>query len=316
MGSANGRNWETVNPGVTHVLDGIEGDMYAGYFAELEPGIVTGSFVWVDRSNPECSFVNPTTAGVLPMRNLLATSVDGGASWGDWRELDLGPEDGCSCTGPVFSPAPGVLAFPYETWKSYDDPGPGNHTASLRISRDRGRTWGERRIVAADPGGRMFFWDQRIAVHPESGELVAMFWTHDRERGTDIENHICWSPGVEREWIWPTPVGWPGQHCQPIALGGSRLAAVHTERTPPGGIIVRLSDDFGRTWRNDSILRIYEPPAQPDTIETDFEEFWQSMMAWPFGHPRGVLTPEGDMLVAWYAGTNDVIGIEWARVSL
>lgn len=316
MGSANGRDWETVNPGVTHVLDGIEGDMYAGYFAELEPGIVTGSFVWVDRSNPECSFVNPTTAGVLPMRNLLATSVDGGASWGDWRELDLGPEDGCSCTGPVFSPEPGVLAFPYETWKSYDDPGPGNHTASLRISRDLGRTWDERRIVAADPGGRMFFWDQRIAVHPESGELVAMFWTHDRERGTDIENHICWSPGVEHEWTWPTPVGWPGQHCQPIALGGSRLAAVHTERTPPGGIIVRLSDDFGRTWRNDSILRIYEPPAQPDTAETDFEEFWQSMMAWPFGHPRGVLTPEGDLLIAWYAGTNDVIGIEWARVSL
>ena len=52
MGSDNGRDWEVVHPGLTHELDGIEGDMYAGYLAELTPGVLTGSFVWVDRSNP------------------------------------------------------------------------------------------------------------------------------------------------------------------------------------------------------------------------------------------------------------------------
>lgn len=316
MGSANGRDWAVVHPGLTQVLDGIEGDMYAGYLAQLTPSTLTGSFVWVDRSDPHLSFVNPVTAGVLQMRNLLATSTDDGATWHDWRELDLGPDEGCSCTGPVFEPEPGVLAFPYETWKSYDDPGPGNHTASLRISRDSGRSWDERRIVAADPSGRVFFWDQRMAVHPETGELVAMFWTHDRELATDIGNHICWSPAIDREWSWPAPTGWSGQHCQPVALGGNRLAAVHTERTPPGGIIVRLSDDFGRTWLGDRTLRVYAPPASPASTEENFEEFWQSMMSWPFGHPRAVVTPEGDLLVAWYAGSGDVIGMNWARVAL
>lgn len=316
MGSANGRDWETVHLGLSHRLDGIEGDVYAGYFAELEPRILTGAFVWVDRSNPDLSFVNPETAGVLEMRNLLATSVDGGASWHNWRELDLGPEEGCSCTGPIFEAAPGVLGFPYETWKSYDDPRPGVHTASLRLSYDGGLTWNERDMVAADPLHRLFFWDQRIAVHPESGELVAMFWTHDRERGADIENHICWRPRTGAAWSWPASTGWPGQHCQPIALGGDRLAAVHTERTLPGGIVVRLSDDFGRTWRDDAVLRIYEPPARPAAAKAGFEEFWQSMMTWPFGHPRGVLTPEGDVLIAWYAGTDDVTGMSWARVAI
>jgi hypothetical protein len=94
------------------------------------------------------------------------------------------------------------------------------------------------------------------------------------------------------------------------------LAAIHTERTAPGGIIVRLSDDFGRTWDAAPPLRLYDPPASPSTADSSFEEFWQSMMTWPFGHPRAVATPEGDMLAAWYAGNDDVIGMRWARISV
>lgn len=316
MGSANGRDWEIVHPGLTIELDGIEGDMYAGYLAELTPGTLTGSFVWVDRSNPDLSFVHPETAGVLEMRNLLATSRDGGVTWEDWRELDLGPEDGCSCTGPIFAPEPGVLAFPYETWKAYEDPSPGSHTASLRFSRDRGATWEERRIVAADPEERVFYWDQRIAVHPETGELIVMFWTHDREAASDIDNHMAWCHSVKASWSRPISAGWSGQHCQPLALGGDMLAAIHTERTGRGGIIVRLSDDFGRTWSAAPPLRIYEPALAPVAGEASFEAFWQSMMRWPFGHPRAVITPEDEILAAWYAGIDDVIGMRWARIAL
>lgn len=314
MGSADGRTWETIHPGITLVLDGIEGDMYAGYLAELSPGTLTGSFLWVDRSDPHRSFVHPETAGVLPMRNLLARSTDGGASWTDWFELDLGPEQGCSCTGPVFEIASGALAFPYETWKAYDDPSDGTHTASLRLSRDGGATWAERIIVATDPKAERFFWDQRIAVHPVTGELVAMFWTHDRRLGQDLPNNIAWGRGEDCEWSEPVSTGWSGQHCQPLALGGDLLAAIHTERTPPGGIVVRLSDDFGRTWRDDA-LRIYRPAAAAPSGASTFEAFWQSMMTWPFGHPRAVATPEGDILAAWYAGENDVIGMRWARIA-
>ena len=153
-------------------------------------------------------------------------------------------------------------------------------------------------------------------MHPQTGELVAMFWTHDRKVGADVENHICWSAAIGRQWSWPVPTGWSGQHCQPVALGGDRLAAVHTERTPPGGIIVRLSDDFGHTWPEDRTLRIYAPASKPTEAEMNFEDFWQSMMTWPFGHPRALVTPEGDLLVAWYAGTDDTIGMNWARVSV
>ena len=78
-----GQSWETLQPGMTAAVDGVEGNLYSGYFTELEPGRLLGAFVWVDRSNPELSFVNPETAGVLPMKALLAESADGGASWDD-----------------------------------------------------------------------------------------------------------------------------------------------------------------------------------------------------------------------------------------
>ena len=75
-------------------------------------------------------------------------------------------------------------------------------------------------------------------------------------------------------------------------------------------------DDFGRTWPAERTLRIYEPAAGPASQEQSFEAFWQSMMSWPFGHPRAVVTPEGELLVAWYAGSGDVIGMNWACVAL
>jgi len=76
-----GVSWQALHPGTTAVVDGVEGNLYAGYFTEINPNRLLGVFVWVDRSNPELSFVNPETAGVLPMRNLLAESRDGGKTW-------------------------------------------------------------------------------------------------------------------------------------------------------------------------------------------------------------------------------------------
>ncbi|MCC6944916.1 MAG: exo-alpha-sialidase [Thermomicrobiales bacterium] len=315
MGSDDGRVWSTIHPGLTRSIDDIEGDMYAGYFTESEPGALLGAFVWVDRSNPDLSFVHPQTAGILPTRNLLATSHDGGATWFDWWEVDLGPEQGCTVTGPVFAWGDGTLALPYETWKFYEDASPGSHTASLRLSPDRGRSWIDRKIVAADPESRLFYWDQRMAVDPGSGEAVAMFWTHDRQEGQDVENHIAWSSGPGMSWSTPQPAGWRGQHCQPLWLDDSRLLAVYVERDSPGGIALRLSPDFGRTWPGDDYLRVYDHAATATRSSDGFEAFWQEMMTWQFGHPRAVLNPDGTILIAWYAGHADATSVHWARVA-
>ncbi|MGH2558615.1 MAG: sialidase family protein [Thermomicrobiales bacterium] len=314
-----GATWETLHAGLTATVDGIVGNLYSGYFTELAPGRLLLTAVWVDRSNPALSFVNAETAGVLPMRVLIAESGDGGATLGPWRLVDLTPHEGSSCTGPVFRLPDGALALPYESWKEYDDPRPGLHGAHLRISRDEGQTWPEIATVAADPDGRMFYWDQRIAVHPETGRLVAMFWTHDRTVEQDVENHIARGEADGSGWTTPAATGWRGQHCEPIALGGDRLAAVYVHRHDPPSLRAVLSEDFGRTWRSESEVVFYdssvgtEPGSEGSRA---FEDFWQDMMAWRFGHPRGVALPNGDVLVAYYAGDERAASVHWARIGV
>jgi hypothetical protein len=313
-----GDHWETLHPGMSAHVDGVEGNLYSGYFTELASDCLIGAFVWVDRSNPALSFVNPQTAGVLPMRALFAHSVDGGDSWGPFREVDLGPENGCSCTGSIFTLAGGDLALPYESWKNYDDPSPGHHVAWLRVSSDGGQTWPEQVSVAADSAGRRFYWDQRSAAHPETGDLVAMFWTHDREREQDIDNHIAWGSPDGRRWSEPISAGWRGQHCQPLALGGDDLMALYVHRHDPPSLRAVVSHDFGTSWQSDEELVFYESEAgtEPGSAgEQAFEAFWQDMMAWRFGHPRGVLLPSGQVFVAFYAGNDAATSMHWVRIT-
>jgi hypothetical protein len=344
-----GHTWQTLHPGLTATIDGIEGNLYAGYFTEIgrasgaDPlighpettprddegverlhqqrvvGRLLGAFLWVDRSNPELSFVNAETAGVLPMRALLADSPDGGATWNDFREVDLRPQVACSVTGPIFDLPGGALALPYESWKEYNDPTPGEHIASLRLSFDGGETWPEMATVAAEPGSPVFYWDQRIAGHPVTGRLVTMFWTHDRDAATDIDNHIAWGSPDGREWSAPVPTGWRGQHCQPLPVGGDRVVALYVQRHDPPSLRAVLSEDFGRTWRRDEEIAFYQSEIGPEpggAGQRDFEDFWQDMMAWRFGHPRGVQLPNGDLFVAFYAGDAAATSMRWARVEL
>lgn len=313
-----GASWETLHPGLTATIDGIEGNLYSGHFTELAPDRLMGAFCWVDRSNPERSFVNPETTGLAPTRNLIAESSDGGEHLGPFREVDLSPDPGCTVTGPVVVLTGGELAFPYESWKEYDDPSPGVHAAHYRISSDGGQTWGENIVAASTVEDGIFYWDQRDATHPETGEIAVMYWTHDRAAETDIDNHISFGSPDGRLWSKPTPVGWRGQHCQPIALGGDRLAALYVHRHDPPSIRLVLSDDFGRSWDRDNELMIYGSGLGTEAGHAGdpraFDDFWQDMMAWRFGHPRGVLLPDGDVFIAYYAGSAEASTMEWVRV--
>jgi hypothetical protein len=40
------------------------------------------------------------------------------------------------------------------------------------------------------------------------------------------------------------------------------------------------------------------------------------MMAWRFGHPRGVLLLDGSLFVAYYAGDERATSMRWAHIEL
>jgi hypothetical protein len=300
--------------------DGVRGETRGWMLAELEPGVLTASVLYIDRSDPERPWVNQQTQGLLPMRVYQLTSRDGGWTWQDRHRIDLAPHPGASATGPVMRLADGALAQPFEHWKEYDEERPGRPGALLRLSRDGGRTWPDDILVARDPDNAIFYWDQRLASHPTSGELVAMFWTHEPGAGRDRDIHIAWAGSDGRGWTDPpVPTGLPGQHCQPIPVGGDRLVAVYTHRGDPPGIRAVLSEDFGRTWDRATEVTLYaseagrEPGSGGSRSQADY---WNDMGAWQFGHPRGVRLPTGEVFAVFYGGTGDTRPARWARFTV
>lgn len=306
--------------------DGIHGETRGWMLTELEPGELTASVLYVDRLDGEAAWVHPRTQGLLPMHTYQLISHDGGRTWPDRRRIDLSPWPGASPTGPVLRLADGTLAQPFEHWKEYEDDGPAHPAALLRLSHDDGATWDEDVMVARHPRAGRYFWDQRIAMHPLSGDHVAMFWTHDPAAGRDTDVHIGWAGPDGRAWSEPVSTGLPGQHCQPIALGGDRLLAVYTHRGHPAGIRACLSYDFGRTWDRSSELQVWraaamDAPAQvsvdaaalPDSSQA---ETWSAMGAQSFGHPIGVRLDDDEVFVTFYGGSGETRPARWARIAV
>lgn len=315
-----GATWEERYDGYGRgAWDGIPGEEKTLLLAEMAPGVLTGTFLWVDRSGPLRPWVNPATQGLLAMRICHATSVDGGRTWGSRRPMDTAPHPGASPTGPLLRLSDGQLAQPYEYWKEYDDAEPASPAAVLRLSSGGGLTWPGYVTVAADLGNDRYFWDQRLAAHPETGQLVAMFWTHRPTDGRDLDVHIAWGSADGRAWTSPSPTGLPGQHCQPIPAGGDRLVAAYAHRRDPPGIRAAVSHDFGHTWDRASGVTVYDSAAGAESGASgprSVGDYWDDMVAWRFGHPRGVLLPSGDVFAVYYAGDDQAKSVRWARLGL
>lgn len=76
------------------VWDGVPGETRGWYLAELQPGELTASVLWTDRSDPDEPWVHPVTQGLLDMHVYQLVSTDGGRSWPVRRRISLDPHPG------------------------------------------------------------------------------------------------------------------------------------------------------------------------------------------------------------------------------
>lgn len=313
-----GATWQTAFAGFGEFPPGSGGRIRGIALTPLGDRLIA-SLLWVDHSDPTLPLASPQTQGLLPTRVLVAWSADDGRSWSTPQEVSLAPHKGNATTGPILILKDGRLALPYEAWKEYDDPTPGLHHAALRISADGAATWDELAIVAHDPQGRVLYWDQRLAVDPSDGTLIAMFWTHDRQAQRDLDIHIAWGSPDGRIWSEPIATGIAGQICAPLALDDGRVFAAYVHRHHPPSLRAILSDDRGRTWPAEEELVFYE--KQRGGVESGmggpraFGDYWADMSIWTFGHPAPLRLPNGDVMVAYYAGDESAMGIHWVRIA-
>jgi len=316
-----GCTWEAVCDGLPLLaVDGKPGSWHHGRVTELAPGHWLGAFWWLDRSDPSLPMINPETTGTLPNRIFLMDSFDDGRTWTNRREVDTRPFPSVALMGAPLVLADGSIAVVSEAWKTYYDTSYGEHSAILSISHDGGHTFEPSVVVAHDPANRLLFWDQRLAVDPESGRLIGMFWTHDRVAGQDRNAHIAWSETQDGgRWTYPSDTGIAGQIPRPLVLPGGRLLCVYVHRHWPPSLRAVLSSDFGKTWDVANELVVYEHAAGAQAGmdgKRDFADYYADMRVWSFGHVEPGLLPDGTAFAAFYAGDAQSLSVRWVRIEL
>lgn len=317
-----GRTWELLPAVFETRLEGTAGSLGAAELVEVAPGRLLLLGTWLDRSDPRRPLFDPVTEGILKSKQLLSVSTDDGQTWSAWRELSMSELKGCTLTGPIIQWADGAIAFPFESFKEYDDPRPGRHAAWLIVSRDGGTTFSPPLLVAQHPEHEVYYWDQRLCAGREPGEFTALFWTHDLAGQRDLNVHLRHGV-VAGDEIVAGPLRAttiPGQIAAPLRLDDGRLLALVVDRGRPGTMTLWSSPDGGESWPAADRLVVYTHDERAAVTQgrdhVDFKQYWEDMGKWSFGHPAIRLLADGRLLLAWYAGTPDCMSLRWARIRI
>lgn len=317
-----GATWRQVPARLQTSIDGVPGSLSAGAIVEASPGRLQLVATWFDRSDPERPLFDPATEGILHSKLLSATSGDGGDTWSTWQQLPTPGLTGCSTTGPMVEWNDGTLACAFESYKEFDDPRPARHGAWIIVSHDRGQTFGDPLLVAQDPSGETYYWDQRLCPTTQPGELVALFWTHDRALKRDLNVHLLQATIIDNTLdcglIQATTI--PGQIAAPLVLDDGRLLAFVVDRRRPGTMKLWTSRDMGGAWPPDECLLIHTHDERATVAQrgdnVDYAQYWEDMGKWSFGHPAIARLDQHRVLLTYYAGMPEAMSVHWARVDV
>ncbi len=320
--SDGGLRWRELDGRFDTVLGGIPGSLSAPALAEVSPDRLALVATWFDRRDPARPLFDPVTQGILHSKLLIAFSADHGRSWSRWQELATPGLSGCATTGPIVKWSDGTMAVAFESFKEFDDPRPGRHAAWIMVSNDGGRTFSEPRLTARHPEHALYYWDQRLCSSKAPGGFVALFWTHDLVQKRDRNVHQ-----LSAHLTGTTVAGGPirettlaGQIAAPLVLRDGRLLAFVVNRDRPGTLTLWMSPDEGATWPERERLVVHTQEERAAVSQgrenIDFNQYWEDMGKWSFGHP--VILPDDDdrVMLAFYAGEPGCLSIHWARVRI
>jgi hypothetical protein len=275
--------------------------------------------MWVDRTTyPGQPLFNPATEGCLPMHILLAESGDDGATWAPWRVVRLPDEIGpASLTSPILKLPGGRLAMSIETNKHYYDASAWYQKVVLFHSDDGGRTWGAPVAAGQDPSGRIFNWDQRLGLAPD-GRIGAFVWTYDRRTNAYLNVHRRLSADGGLSWTGAEDLGFADQAGRPAALPDGRVVLPWVDRFGTRSIRARMAPAIDAPFDQAGEVVLYtlgEHAARAAGDDTT-GALLAGMSVWTFGLPYAEALPDGNVLVAYYAGDERAMGIYWARLGI
>lgn len=310
-----GETWSEAESPFETSFGGVNGSLQVVYVTVLGDAHLIACALWVDQEAfPGQPLFNEETEGCLPMKILVADSFDQGYTWNAWREVsvteDAGPP---SLTNPILRLPGGRLIVSIETNKTYLDKSKWFQRVIYCESDDDGRTWTLPRTVCQDPAGDIFYWDQRAGVTPD-GKLVTYSWVYDKpaNRYLPIRRHVSTDGGV----TWATDVlGFSDQAAHPAIFPDGRTVLAWVDRYGTESIRARCASSADGDFTPGSEVILYE--ARQAAAETSGTGgMLVDMGRWSFGLPYCEALPNGEAIVAYYAGSPGCLEIRWARLAL
>jgi hypothetical protein len=180
--------------------------------------------------------------GTIPVAMAITRSTDHGLTWSEPAHHD-------GFDGLIGSPYGRMITLPDGSigWNLYRTTDSDNWAggAYLVVSHDEGATWEAPRLIAE---GRN---ETAIRALPNGDLLAAARLTQPDTQSLGVtrssDNGHTWSPVVEVTGAMQHPADF-------VLLGGDRVLLTYGNRQSPYRVEGRLSDDGGRTWRDELIL--------------------------------------------------------------
>ncbi len=249
---------------------------------------------------------------------LLAESRDDGATWSPWRHMPTPDEIGpASLTSPIIKLPDGTLVVSIESNKHYLDSSKWMQKVVLFHPRDGGQTWGAPVVAGEDTTGRIFNWDQRLGMAPD-GTLGAFIWTYDSQTNRYLNIHRRISADGGHSWTEAEDLGFADQAGRLAVLPDGRVVLPWVDRFGTRAIRARLAPAIDAPFdpASEVVLYALDQEAQAGAGEDNTGALLAEMGLWTFGLPYAEALPNGDALVAYYAGTPTAMDIRWARLRL
>ena len=186
------------------------------------------------------------------------------------------PPEGCAgiaCHSPATELPDGELLLPVT---AKDQAGQGAHCVLLR-SLDGGRTWCDATPVTQDDPPGQTFHESRIMTFP-SGRMIAMHRTQDANYFMNVstDGGHTWSNNHDTG-VWCHRSSPPAM----TLLADGRLLLTRGYRDEPYGVRCHISEDEGRTWSGEIVIR-------------------DDGGGWDMGYPSTVEFGDGELMTVYY----------------
>ena len=254
----------------------------------LADGRILATGYVFERPHPLAPIVDPETFAVLPMRNKVSHSGDGGRSWSEPRMFSV---EGAplELSGPCIQLKSGRIlgaAPPFHL-------GLTGHVGWIVASDDGGESWRKFGEFYRSARGEVSPWECRLCeIAPD--KVAVIFWAYDNEGARNLNNHIVVSDDGGRSFGAAIDTGIRGQASNLMALGGDRLLTIHAHREPPAGLVVRhLRLDGGAVVVEDEFDLFAD-----DRMSAESADISRQFGSLKFGQPSLLRLANGEILAA------------------